>query len=202
MRLASLALAVVLMFAAHVAGEEEKPSDPSCSKEGSLEACLIATDEGEELLIGWAEGQPKLTITNIDTAKRGEFITVIVRFLGCQADESGHCDATVDYVAYKPDGTVYGEMRERELWIGKTAPGPGASQLSADYMGLIIEETDPAGEYTVEAKVRDRIGDRSVKVSRKFKVASHPSAASATPPNKSLERGSGLAPCRRSTSGR
>ncbi|MGB5817470.1 MAG: hypothetical protein WBI27_19950, partial [Thermoanaerobaculia bacterium] len=193
MRLASLVLAVVLVFSAQVAGEEKEPSDPSCSKESSFEACLIVTDEGQELLTKWAGGEPRLTIRNIDIARRGEFITVIVRFLGCQEDESGLCNAAVDYVSYKPDGTVYGEMRDRELWIGKPAPEPGASQLSAEYMGLIIEATDPAGEYTVEAKVKDRVGDLSVTVSRKLKVASPPSTASATPPNKSLERTSGLA---------
>ena len=84
MRLASLVLAVVVVIAVQAAGEEEKPSDPSCSVEGTLEACLIVTDEGNELLTKWAGGEPRLTITNIDTAKRGEFITVIVRFLGCQ----------------------------------------------------------------------------------------------------------------------
>lgn len=172
MKTGILLAAALLLWPVKTAGDEDQALDPSYAREGMLEAYLIVTDKGEELLTGWAEGHQRITYKNVDTADRGKFITVIIRFLGCEADERGLCNATVDYVAYQPDGSVYGDaLRDGELWIGKPPPSPGSSQLSVDYLGLVVEATDPEGEYRLEAKVTDRVSGRSVHVWRKLRVA-------------------------------
>jgi len=156
-------------------------SKRACSEEQGLHACLIVTDRGRELLTRWEEGFSSLEIESIEEAERGVFITAIVLFEGCQANEDGLCDASVDYVAYKPDGSVYGEVRNQELWIDKPPPSAGYSQLSLAYMGLRIEAGDPAGEYAVRARAKDRVAGRSVEVWRLFKVTSLPTSPNAVP---------------------
>lgn len=163
-------MAVLVTGSLAAAGEPQGSGDSSHAKDGPLEAHLIVTNQGEELVTRWSEGAPQLEIRSVDTVRRGEFITVIVLFVGCQADTDGLCNAAVDYLVYSPDGSVYGEMRELELWIGKPPPSPGASQLSVDYMGLIIEPADPAGQYRARATVTDRVSGRSVSLSRTFEV--------------------------------
>ena len=187
MRPLSLSLACLLAAGMVLARENEQPKDPSYAKEGALEAHLIASDRGAEILGKWARGE-SLTLKSVETVMRGEFITVIVRFLGCKADQSGLCNATVGYVAYKPDGTVYGEMPNAELWLDKLAPATGASQLAVEYMGLVIEPTDPVGHYKVVATVHDHNAGSSLVVWRAFEVPTLPSMGSASTPNNSLQR--------------
>jgi hypothetical protein len=178
----SLVFACLLAAGTVLASDEEPARDPSSAKEGELEAHLIVSNKGDEILDKWARGLP-LTIESVDAVSRGEFITLIVRFLGCKADQSGQCRATVDYVAYSPDGTVYGEMPNTELWLDKLAPSRGMSQLAAEYMGLVIEPTDPSGNYKVVAAVHDHNAGTSVVVWRVFEVATSPSTGSAPTPN-------------------
>ena len=163
-----IAAATFLFTSAGMATEE--PVDTSRAKDGPLEVHLVLTDEGEELLRAWAKGAPQVTLKSVETAKRGVFLTAIVLFSGCAADARGDCNATVDYVATKPDGSSYGESKDAELWVGRPAPSPGASQLSVEYLGLVIDPPDPSGKYTVSAKVHDHIGKRTLSVSRTFLV--------------------------------
>ena len=169
MKRAALVLALLAILCGALSAQPPAP-DPSHAKDGSFEIDLIATREGNELLTKWATGAPNITIRNLETAERNEFITVIVRFLGCSVDAGGLCDAVVDYTAYAPDGSVYGDMKGAELWMGKAAPDPGYSQLAAQYLGLVIEPQDPAGSYRLTAEVTDRISGKKLPVERRFSV--------------------------------
>lgn len=109
------------------------------------------------------------TINPVTEVKRGVLVGAFVLFAGCKPDAQGVCNSEVDYLVYKPDGSVYAERKEQPLW--KEAPPPGRNiQLSRAILGIRFEEKDPAGEYKVKAKVTDLNANVSLDLETKFKV--------------------------------
>jgi hypothetical protein len=164
---ALLAGLVLLVLAPPVAGE---PAPTEVAANGPLHAHLIVTDRGAELLEQWAAGAPRITLKSVDSAQRGVFVTAVVRFMGCAPDVAGLCNSTVTYTAQRPDGTVYGEAKDVELWRGKRALDEGASQLAVEYLGLVFEPSDAAGTYTIVAEIQDHNAARKVTVSRTLQI--------------------------------
>ena len=70
----------------------------------------------------------------------------------------------------KPDGSVYGDTIDANFWRNLPPPSIGQLQLAVDYLGIAIEENDPFGTYTVEAKVIDQINDITITLHKSFQV--------------------------------
>ena len=139
--------------------------------EGGFSISLILTDKGRELFETWNKPatQP-FTIRTLDIAPRSTFLTAIVMFSGCQKDESGNCNASVDYIVYDPSNNMYGDLINGELWISRPGPEKSMSQLAMDYMGIVIEPKDPSGKYILKAIVTDHLSNRKLEVFRNFIV--------------------------------
>ncbi|MCM2257879.1 MAG: hypothetical protein NDJ94_19775 [Vicinamibacteria bacterium] len=140
-----------------------------------MTASLVVTNQPGTLFMRWQEGRD-LQISNVKRARRGEPLAAIVLFSGCAADPSGRCNVTMDMTVFDPHGGKYGEASDTEVWVGKPAPKPGASQLSVGYMKIRIEPKDPPGSYKIKATVADRVSGRSVVTQWAFEVP-EPSAA-------------------------
>lgn len=69
----------------------------------------------------------------------------------------------------KPDGTLYAERKRQPIWK-ETAPPIEIIQLSRAILGFRIEPGDPAGEYTVKARVSDLNARISFDLEAKFRV--------------------------------
>ncbi|TCS34782.1 hypothetical protein [Reinekea marinisedimentorum] len=121
-----------------------------------ITASVIVVDNGNELFRAWnsnpAEG---ISISPVQIASRGEFLSVIVLFSGCAANAEGNCNVTLDMVVLDPGGNIYGEFKGHELWINKPAPNAGQMQLGVDYMGIVVEPNDLPGNYSVLIKAHD-----------------------------------------------
>jgi hypothetical protein len=143
----------------------------SHAAESLLSASVFVTAEGNELFRAW-ETDPAggFSIVPVKGARRGEFLSAVVLFTGCAADNDGNCNAVLDITAFDPSGKVYGEFSERELWIGKPAPTSRRTQLAVDYMGLVIEPSDPSGTYKLVAKARDLVSGAEVVAETSFTV--------------------------------
>lgn len=141
------------------------------ASESTLSANLLVTAKGRELFQAW-ETNPAggFSITPVKVARRGEFLSAVVLFTGCAAGKDGNCNAVLDITAFDPSGKVYGELTEEELWLGKPAPTPGHMQLAVGYMGLVIEPSDPAGQYKVVAKARDLVSGEEIVSEASFTV--------------------------------
>ena len=124
---------------------------------------LLLTDRGDEFLHARRAGNMhELGIEWLKVVPRERFLTAIVVFAGCASNAEGNCDATVDYVAYNPEGDIYGDaLTGVELWQDKPAVESGFYELSVEYMGLVIDSDDPAGQYRLEATLHDRISGSS-----------------------------------------
>ena len=136
--------------------EEDNPSSVAA---GDFGASLMLTDDHNGLFEAWnrppsPDYGPNISV--VDSAERGDIILAFVIFTGCEEDLDGHCNLTVEYSAYFPDGEDYGE-HSGELWVGKPDPGIGSLQLSEGNLGLRIEADDPFGEYRIVAKIVDKV---------------------------------------------
>lgn len=138
--------------------------------DGDFGVMLVLTDKPGEFFAAWEKPTSGVSMSEALTASRGAPIMGVVLFTGCAVNKSGDCDATVTYTVLKPDGTIYGDAPEGELWIGKRPPARNELQLSIGNMGVRIEPGDPLGRYTMRAEVRDRIAGKTLRLERTFDV--------------------------------
>ena len=143
----------------------------AAASEPELTANLIVTAEGRALFEAWRTNPPDgFSIQPVEVVERGKFLTAAVLFTGCSANESGNCNALVDITALDPNGEVYVQFEDQELWVDRPAPKPGFTQLGVGYMGLVIEPGDPPGKYRVIATVRDLVSGEEVESEAEFLV--------------------------------
>jgi hypothetical protein len=96
------------------------------------------------------------------------FLTFFIT--GPGIDASGAADVVADIIIRKPDGTTYFEGKDAPCWSGKY-PYSESTQVADAKIKLRIEPKDPAGKYTVEATVRDKIKKAVVTLRKSFDVA-------------------------------
>ena len=135
---------------------EDTPFRKSAGKFGAM---LLLTAKPDEFFEQWNKPPSpsyKPKIETLSEARRGDTVVAVVLFIGCAQDKSGNCDTEVDYRVLKPDGSLYGEQADAELW--KRQPPPeGSIQAGLGYLAFRIEPDDPLGQYTLEALVRDKV---------------------------------------------
>ena len=139
--------------------------------DAGISANLYVTADGRELFHAW-ETNPAggFSVVPVKVANRGDFLAAVILFKECAPGPDGNCNALVDITAYDPTGKVYGKFEGEELWVGKPAPKPGHTQLSVGYMGLVIEPSDPPGQYKVIATARDLVSGREATSEATFEV--------------------------------
>lgn len=137
---------------------------------GEFAAIIIMTTDSEKALENWMMSTPGVYIPSAEKVQKGKPIEALVMFSGCKANESGNCVAEVDYKIIKPDGTLYAEYKNTELWKHKPAVPVGRLGLSVDRVGLIAEVDDPLGVYKVKCHVRDVVSSKSFSIFSTFEV--------------------------------
>jgi hypothetical protein len=134
-----------------------------------VEAMVI--ESSDELFDQWDHPDGKnFSIVPIKIAEREKPISAIIMFKNCRANSSSECNAIADITIYDPNGNVYGQNRNGELWVGKPAPALGYSQLSRSYMGIVIEKKDPAGIYRVVVNAKDLVANTQSESNTQFEV--------------------------------
>ena len=145
----------------------------SKSKRG-FAAALLLTAEPEDVLRDWNAPGGEVPVRTTEVVPRGVPIVAFVFFAGCRADRNGLCDASIDFTILKPDGSEYNRFMDRDLWKQKPAPPDGMLRLSAEYVGVVIEPSDPLGEYTFNVTVHDLNAGTSLELSRAFTATEAP----------------------------
>lgn len=135
-------------------------------------ASLVITNKPEQFFMEWdntpSERAP--SIHTIDAARRGDTATGLIVFAGCKADKLGNCDAGVSFKVFRPDGSIYANLPEGELWKDKPALPEGTLQRGVAFLGFHIELDDPLGDYRIEAVVRDRFAGIELVLNRVLHV--------------------------------
>src|SRR5262245_34627317 len=139
---------------------------------GALTANLLVTNQPGTVVMRLQQGE-KLELSNIKTARRGEPIAAFVLFSDCRPGEDGKCDVRMNMTVVDPNGKVYGESKESEVWSGKAPPTRGATQLGVGYMMIQIGPQDPPGKYRVKAHITDHVAGSDLDREWSFDVAPH-----------------------------
>lgn len=105
-----------------------------------------------------------------DTVAKGRPIEALIVFSGCSPDRQGNCFLEADYKILKPDGSLYAEYQNTEVWLNKPAVPLGRVGLAVDRVGVVADPEDPLGEYRVYCTVRDDVANTEVTVSSGFVV--------------------------------
>jgi hypothetical protein len=149
-------------------GDERVEDAPDRKSVNGFGGYLIVVENPREFIDEWSKPETP----NIKTAtkmKRGVMFGAFVLFAGCKPDAQGICNSEVDYMIYKPDGSLYAERKSQPLWKEKSPPAQN-TQLSNAILGFRMEKHDPAGEYRVKAKVSDLNADISFELETKFRL--------------------------------
>jgi hypothetical protein len=109
---------------------------------------------------------PKMAVTK--TAKRNIPISTVILFINPGVNEKNECDIVYDMVIKKPDGGVYADLKDVEVWCNKPAPPKNKIQLAVQNIGIDIENKDPLGKYTVYAVVKDRVKRAELSLHQEF----------------------------------
>jgi len=132
------------------------PDEPDRKSIGSFGAWLVLTDKESQAFTNWATPSESVYLGTTNQIEKGKILTALVTFSGCGADENGNCNLLVKYKIMQPDGAVYADLPYQEAWINKPAPTNRSLGMSISYIRVVIENDEPLGKYTVQAKVVDR----------------------------------------------
>jgi len=120
----------------------------------------------KEFIDKWEKPEtPK--ISPIDTYKRGEDVIPIIIFSTDGKDSVGNANLTYDIKIVKPDGTIYGEFKQLEVW--KDAPAP-IMHLIKQPIDIHLEENDPIGIYKVQTTIYENVKKVRVNFELAFQV--------------------------------
>ena len=98
------------------------------------------------------------TIENKSEVTRGGPLAAVVRTTGCMKDTADACKVNADVVIYKPDGSVFQEVKSLDLPMGRGV------------IPITIDASAVTGIYRVVVTVRDLTTRRFSTMERRFDV--------------------------------
>lgn len=140
---------------------------------GDLGVMLMLTDDPEGFFEQWNRPPApdyKPNLSSATETHRGGQVASLVIFMGCKSDNAGNCDLDADFRLLRPDGSVYGEQKNVEVWKARPAPPQPNLQVGVGVFGIKVEEDDPFGTYVFEVKVRDRNAKIELVLTQELKV--------------------------------
>jgi len=97
---------------------------------------------------------PNLPITR--TAIRNKPVFLIFLFINPGVDSSIRANVTADVTITSPDGNVYGDFKDIELWQRDYPYPKNTIQLAVGNLGINIEDDEQLGLYKVNAVIKDK----------------------------------------------
>ena len=156
-------------------GEERRPvpDTPWMSSAEDFGAMLLITNDPDGFFEQWNKPPSpdyKPNMSTVTEAKRGDIVMAIILFSGCSGDKTGNCNSQVDFKVYNPDGSLYAEHSNGELWSNKPTIPQGSMQVSISNLGFEIELDDQLGEYRIEAIVRDMNANKRLSLIQTIRI--------------------------------
>lgn len=109
---------------------------------------------------------PNLRFTG--TALRNKKVFIIFLFINPGLDQSSKASVVADVLIKSPDGATYGSFKEIEIWQRAYDTPWNSIQLGVAHLGLIIEDGEQLGTYKIEAEVKDKIKNITLKLQTEF----------------------------------
>jgi hypothetical protein len=169
--LAAIALAVG-PFGAHAdqirKSSERLPDTENRKSLGSFSAQLILVPDDQQMFKLWDTPAETVSFSTIQSVSVGGQANAFVVFSGCAPNKSDHCDVTMRFRVYQPNGKLYATTPPLEVWQYKAAPPDRTLQLSVQYLKVVIEPQDLLGKYIISVNVRDHVSGASLQLSTVF----------------------------------
>ena len=170
-----VALSVVLLLSAATSSHSQPLKDgkpvtgPNIASKQGFTAQLWLT-EHEEFFHKFAQGGD-VRFDGTTNARRDVPVFITFFITGPGLDASGAADVAADITVRKPDGTIYFQAKDAPCWSAKYPYSPESTQVADAKVKLRIEPKDPAGQYSVEATIRDKIKKIDLSLKKTFDVA-------------------------------
>lgn len=175
MRLVAALLLALTPPATAAAGQAGGPEPWEQASRDGFGVLALSTPDYDGFMQAWAGPTPP-TLPITSTAERGQRVTLMLIFHGCQAGPDGNCNITADFSILRPDGSSYGEMPGAPVWRGPAVTGQ-TLRLAETGPALIVEPADPAGTWTLRARVTDQVRGVTVEVESRLRVETPPTGS-------------------------
>lgn len=146
------------------------PDQENKKSKNGFGAMIQMTTNSQQALGAWSKPTKGVWMQEASKVEKGKPIEALVLFSGCKANKDGNCISEIDYKILKPDGTVYVEYKNAELWKNKPPIPNGRLGLAVDRAGMIADPEDPLGVYKMVCKVRDLVRKVELTLITKFEV--------------------------------
>ena len=111
-------------------------------------------------------GTPDLPIT--ETVMRNKPVFIVFLFINPGLDQESRAHVTADVTIRSPDGKMYGDFKDIEIWRRRYAAPRNGIQLAVDNLGLKIEDGEQLGVYQIEATITDHIAKTTLELKTAF----------------------------------
>lgn len=122
----------------------------------------------ESFFQDWRKPEPP-PFDPVQVAVRGQAIYTAIIFYGPSHDAGGLSNVSYDINVTRPDGTVY-NRRDALVGYQSTAPDDRQLLLGRNYLAITITTDDPAGKYTVDVTVHDKVNKVDLPLKQSFVV--------------------------------
>ena len=133
-------------------GKPVPDTDNMKSKNGFGVALWLISDPS--IFDRWdKEEAPNFKTTN--TAIRNKPIFLIFHIINPGVDGATMANVTADVTITSPDGSIYGDFKDLEIWQRNYPFPKNTFQLSIGHLGINIENGEQLGVYKINAIVKD-----------------------------------------------
>jgi len=146
------------------------PDAPSRKSADGLGAMLLLAGNYNAFIKEWTGSDEKHAphLDPVTQVKRGGDATLLIFFSGC-AKPGERCLLEADFKVIGPDGSTYGEFKDRPAFDG-TIDSAGTVILSHAIIQMRIEPKDALGEYKVLATLRRPSTKTSIQLEQRLSV--------------------------------
>jgi hypothetical protein len=131
---------------------------------------LLVIDD-PEFFKKWEKPSEVFIFDGVKSIRQGSFFLSIVAFANPAVDSAGNAHLVGDFSLFKPDGSLYGEMKGVSAWEGPP-PTKNKLELTTKYLMGKLEPEDPLGTYQVEATIYDQVSGDSLRLRTSLVVES------------------------------
>ncbi len=143
------------------------PDSESMRSNGDFLVQLIVTPDEVEVRKAWSTSSRTPALRTTDSVGRGVSSSAMLILRGCAPNAIGQCDVVVEFFVVTPGGKRV-PAGGGPLWTSE--PPAATLVLGSASLNFGFGATDEVGLYSVQAKVTDRIGRRTLELSRPLRL--------------------------------
>lgn len=168
--LCSLIFGITSAQAEWLYNKQPVTDSPYAKTDGEFGAMLMFTDKPNELFEAWNQDTLGVKTNFVEKIKLNKTLVAVIVFSNCAANKKGRANLTVDFTVLDPQGKIFAESKNLEVWVNRPAPEYRNLEMSVDHIAITIKDGQQTGFYTVKALVHDKIARKALSLEHRFEV--------------------------------